>query len=135
MISIHIKKKEVKYMLNFNSILLFSEDPKKLSDFYAKVFDKSPDWDEGGYYGFSTKGAFLTIGPHDKVKGKNKSPERMMINFETKEVKEEFARIEKSGAKVIAKPYSMGDDEKNGLIATFADPDGNFFQLMTPWEG
>ncbi|OGK19148.1 hypothetical protein A3G67_02650 [Candidatus Roizmanbacteria bacterium RIFCSPLOWO2_12_FULL_40_12] len=122
-------------MLNFNSILVFSENPKALADFYGKVFQKKADWNDSNYYGFSVGSAFLTIGPHDKVKGKNKSPERIMINLETKEVKEEFERIKKIGAKVIAAPYSMGDDESNGLIATFADPDGNFFQLLTPWEG
>ncbi len=121
-------------MLNFNSILVFSENPKALADFYKKVFEKDPDWDEGGYSGFNAGSAYLTIGPHDKVKGKNKSPERIMINLETKEVKEEFERIKKLGAKVIAEPYSMGDDETNGLIATFSDPDGNYFQLITPWK-
>ena len=33
-------------------------------------------------------------------------------------------------AKVIQEPYEMG----GGMIATFADPDGNYFQLMTPWD-
>lgn len=32
------------------------------------------------------------------------------------------------GAVVIKAPYEMG----SGLIATLADPDGNFFQLITP---
>jgi predicted enzyme related to lactoylglutathione lyase len=27
----------------------------------------------------------------------------------------------------------MGENT-GGWIATFADPDGNYFQLMTPWE-
>lgn len=120
-------------MLNFNSILLFSENPKKLSDFYGKVLDKKPDMEDGGYVGFSAGGCFLNIGPHDKVKGKSSNPERVMFNFETDDVKGEFARIEKLGAKVIAKPYQMG--EWDGWIATLADPDGNYFQLMTPWDG
>lgn len=120
-------------MLNFNSVLIFSEDPGKLRDFYKKVFQKEPDMEEGGYYGFSVGDAFITIGPHDKVIGKNKNPERIMINLETKEVEKEFERIEKLGAKVIAKPYSM-DETEEYLIATFADPDGNYFQLVSPWE-
>lgn len=123
-------------MLNFNSVLVFSENPKELSDFYGKVFQKDPDWDDGGYYGYSVGSAMITIGPHDKVKGKNNNPERIMLNLETKEVKEEFERIKKLGAKAIADPYQMGDDVKDykGWIATFADPDGNFFQLISPWE-
>ena len=119
-------------MLNFNSILLFSENPKKLADFYGKVFDKKPEMEDGGYTGFLVGSCFLNIGPHDKVKGKSSNPERIMFNFETDDVKGEFERIEKLGAKVIAKPYQMG--EWDGWIATLADPDGNYFQLMTPWD-
>jgi predicted enzyme related to lactoylglutathione lyase len=56
-----------------------------------------------------------------------------MLNFETDQVLSEFVRIEGLGAHVVAKPYEMekGDGQ---WIATFADPDGNFFQLMSPWE-
>lgn len=122
-------------MLNFNSILVFSEDPKALGDFYTKVFEKDPDWVMEGYIGFKVGSAFITFGPHDKVKGKSQNPERIMFNFETDDVKGEFDRIKQLGAEVIAEPY--GDEEKpmeegGGLVATFADPDGNFFQLMTP---
>ena len=120
-------------MLDFNSILVFSKDPKKLADFYKQVFQKDPDWSEGGYYGFMAGKGFITFGPHDKVQGKNANPERMMFNFETKDVKGEFERIKKLGAAVVAKPYNPGEDPK-GMIATFADPDNNYFQLVTPWE-
>lgn len=120
-------------MLNLNSLLVFSENPKVLREFYEKVLEKKPDMDYGEYFGFTAGKTFLSFGPHDKVKGKSKEPERIMINFETKEVKEEFERIKKLGAKVIAEPYQM-DEDSTGWIATFADPDGNYFQLMTPWE-
>ena len=120
-------------MLDFRSILVFSEDPKRLSDFYGKVLQKEPDWVMEGYYGFRAGNTFLTFGPHDKVKGKNPNPDRIMYNFETRDVKFEFDRIKGLGAKVVAEPYQMGGDY-DGWIATFADPDGNYFQLMTPWE-
>lgn len=120
-------------MLDFNSVLVFSEDPKKLADFYGKIFQKEPDWDdEGGYYGFMAGNSMITIGPHDKVRGKSPNPERIMLNFATEDVEEEFERIEKTGAKVIAKPYKMREDDM--WIATFADIDGNYFQLMTPMK-
>jgi len=117
-------------ILNFNSVIIFSEDPKSLANFYEKVFDKKPDMDEGGFKGFVVGTTFMTIGKHDKVKGKSKNPERIMLNFETTDVKGEFARIEKLGTKVIAEPYKMGE----AWIATLADPDGNYFQLITPWS-
>lgn len=122
-------------MLSLSSVMFGSSDPKKLSDFYEKVLEKKPDMAEDGWYGFSAGACFLTIGAHDKVKGMAKQPERIILNFETKAVKEEAARIKALGATVIAEPYSMGEGDKDVWIATFADPEGNYFQLMTPWDG
>ena len=46
--------------------------------------------------------------------------------------REEFERIKAiDGAKVVKEPYEM----QGSWIATLSDPDGNYFQLMTPWEG
>src|SRR6266568_5986414 len=118
-------------MLKFSSFLLFSETPDKLAEFYKKVFEKEPDWDEGGYSGFQLGEGMLIVGPHDKVHGENKTPERMIVNFETDDVEGEFERIKKLGAKVVAEPYHPGE-AKEMLLATFADPDGNYFQLATP---
>lgn len=119
-------------MLSLNSFMIFSEDPKKLTEFYKKVFQKDTDMEEGGYYGFVVGKTFLGFGPHDKIKGENKNPERMVYNLDTEDVKGEFERIKKLGAKVIAEPYQMPGYD--GWIATFADPDGNYFQLTTPWK-
>lgn len=120
-------------MLKFNSVLIFSENPEKLAEFYKKVFDVKPMWEEGGYTGFQLGEGSVMVGPHDKVKGKSKNPERILLNYETKEVEKEFARIEKLGAKVIAKPYHPMEADKM-MLATFEDPDGNYFQLATPME-
>lgn len=117
-------------MLNLNSIMLGTLKPKELAEFYEKVLDKKPDWEDGGWYGWQFGSFSLTIGEHSEVKGKAKEPQRIILNLETKEVKQEFARIKKAGAKVIAEPYEMG----GGWIATFADLDGNYFQLVTPWK-
>lgn len=120
-------------MLDLNSILLSTEDAKKLSDFYQKILQREPDMDDEGYIGFLVGKTFLSIGLHDKVHGKNPNPERIIFNFETADVKREFERIKDLGAKVVTEPYQMG--EGDFWIATFEDPDGNYFQLMSPWEG
>ena len=119
-------------MLKLSSIMLFSEDPKELAEYYGKVLRKGPDMEEGGYFGYSVGGCFLGVGPHDKVKGGNPAPERILLNLETADVKGEFERIKGLGTRVVAEPYRMGEGEM--WIATFADPDGNYFQLMSPWE-
>ncbi len=120
-------------MLNFNSLLIFSQNPKELVKFYKQVFDDEPGWTGGDFSGFKVGNGYLTIGPHDKVKGKAKQPERLMFNFETDDVKGEFSRLKKLGAKVVAEPYQPGEND-SGWIATLADPDGNYFQLVSPME-
>lgn len=117
-------------MLNLNSIMIGTMQPKILGEFYEKVFDKKPDMEEGGWYGWQVGKTFLTVGEHSEMKGKNKNPARIMFVFETNDVKKEFNRIKEAGATVIKEPYEMG----GGWIATLADPDDNYFQLMTPWE-
>jgi predicted enzyme related to lactoylglutathione lyase len=123
-------------MLNFNSLLLFSEAPKKLVDFYRQVLALEPKWQEEEYSGFEVGACVLIIGPHSKVHGQSKNPERIMFNFETGDVKGEFERMKGLGAKVIAEPYHPdhpGDDQ-DFWIATLADPDGNYFQLVSPMK-
>ena len=120
-------------MLNFNSLLLFSEAPKKLVDFYRQVLGREPKWQEGEYTGFENGACTLVIGPHSKVVGQNKNPERIILNFETGDVKGEFERIKKLGVKVIADPYHM-EDNQDFTIATLADSDGNYFQLVSPMK-
>jgi predicted enzyme related to lactoylglutathione lyase len=121
-------------MLKFNSILLFSENPKELTEFYKEVFDTTPAFEDGGYCGFQLGPAMFVIGPHDKVKGENKMPERVLFNFETEDINDDFERIKKLGAKVIKEPYDPSGDSGEMSIATFADPDGNYFQLTTPMK-
>jgi predicted enzyme related to lactoylglutathione lyase len=120
-------------MLNFNSLLLFSEAPEKLVDFYRRVLAREPKWKEEKYSGFECGACALVIGPHSQVNGPNKNPERIIFNFETTDVKSEYERMKGLGAKVIAEPYPMGED-RDSLIATLADPDGNYFQLISPMK-
>lgn len=120
-------------MLNFNSILLSTDQPKVMIEFYTNVFGKKTDWAEDNWAGFQVGSGFFSIGPHDKVRGASTLPERILFNFETTEVSREFDRIEKLGTKVVAKPYEMGG-MKDMWIATFSDPDGNYFQLMSPMK-
>jgi predicted enzyme related to lactoylglutathione lyase len=120
-------------MLNFNNILVFSDNPQRLADFYGKILGKKPDWTGGDFVGFKAGDGYITFGPHDKVNGKNKNPERIIFNFEAENIDAEYKKIKGLGAKVIAEPYSPSEEE-NMKIATFEDPDGNYFQLTTPMK-
>jgi predicted enzyme related to lactoylglutathione lyase len=117
-------------VLNFNSVLIGSMRPDALAAFYEKVFARPADFAEGGYSGWQVGSAFLTLGPHSELSGLAKEPARVLINFETEQVKEEFERIRGVGGAVVKEPYQM--EGMPGWIATLADPDGNYFQLMSP---
>src|SRR4051794_40643473 len=120
-------------MLNFNSILIFSENPKALVEFYKKVFDAEPGWSGGDFTGFKAGSGFVTIGPHSEIHGKNSNPARMIFNLESEDVKKEFERIKGIGAKIVKDPYQPSE-EHDMWIATFADPDDNYFQLTSPMK-
>jgi predicted enzyme related to lactoylglutathione lyase len=75
----------------------------------------------------------FVVGPHDQVKGKNMEPGRIISNIETPDVKGEFEPLKAAGAMVVADPYSTNTPEET-VIATFSDPDGNYFQLASPME-
>ena len=115
--------------MNLNSILIGSENPERLVEYYTKLFD-APTWNDGGYTGWLIGSGAVTIGPHDQVKGKNAHPGRIIWNIESPDVRGDFERFKAAGASVVVEPY--GTEGEEGLIATFADPDDNYFQLMSP---
>ena len=117
-------------MLNLNSIMIGTKRPKVLVDYYAKVLEKPADLIEveNGFYGWKMGKAYFSILDHSRLDGQTKDPGRVMINFETMRVKEEFERIKALGSPVVMEPYEIDGE----WIATLADPDGNYFQLISP---
>ena len=118
--------------MNLNSILIGSEDPRRLAEYYTKLFGK-PAWDEGGYTGWQIGNGGVSVGPHDQVKGRNTQPGRLIWNIESSDVRGDFDRFKAAGATVVAEPYTM-DEAPDAWIATLADPDDNYFQLVSPME-
>lgn len=115
-------------------VMLGTDNSKRLGEFYTKVLGKA-GWQQNDWYGFDVSGGTLMIGPHSEVKGKSKEAPRIIINFEAEDVKKEFERIKAFGTEVIAEPYQPSKaDDPEAWLATFADPDGNYFQLSTPWK-
>ena len=116
--------------MNFSGILIGSEDPERLAAYYTKLLGASV-WNQDGYTTWQIGTGGVTVGSHDQVQGPNTHPGRIIWNIETPDVRGEFARFKEAGAMVIREPYSM-DDEQEYWIATFADPDDNYFQLVSP---
>jgi predicted enzyme related to lactoylglutathione lyase len=119
--------------MNFNSILIGSADAPRLAAYYTKLFGK-PGFDDGsGYIGWLIGSSAITVGPHDQVHGKNPEPGRFIWNIESADVKADFDRLKAAGAIVIREPYSF-EQAPGTWIATFADEDGNYFQLVSPMQ-
>ncbi len=117
-------------MLNLNSIMIGTKQTKALTDFYEKVLGKPPEMadQEAGFFGWQVGSTYFAVLEHSEMGGAAKDPGRVLLNFETTQVQQEFDRLKALGARVIRAPYEMD----GGWIATLADPDGNYFQLVTP---
>ncbi len=118
--------------MNLNSIMIGTENPKRLVEYYTKLFgepamveDDSAAWEVGT--------GTVSVGSHDQVTGRNAHPGRMIFNIESADVQGDFDRFKAAGATVVREPYTMGEGW-DGRIATFSDPDDNYFQLMSPWS-
>lgn len=121
---------------NFESVILGSANATKLADFYKKKVGLKQSWDavmgkNANVYGFTIGKMDLVIMDHSKVKGKSKDPARLMFNLEVDNIEKEFAKLKKAGVKVVAKTYHI---QEYGYLATFADLDGNYFQLAKTKE-
>jgi predicted enzyme related to lactoylglutathione lyase len=117
-------------MLTFSSIMIGTKQISAMVPFYEGVIGRPADMadKDSGFYGWKFGDTYFSILDHSEMVGKTKDPGRLMLNFETPQVKPEFERVKGLGAAVIRAPYEMG----GGWIATLADPDGNYFQLVTP---
>lgn len=116
------------------AILLSSENPRKLAEFYRDKVGltitqemKMGDQGEEGFSFEKIGGSNLYILHHSKVKGMNSQPERMMFNFEVDNIESDVKRLDEKGVKKIQDTYHV---EEYGLIATYEDVDGNYFQLV-----
>ena len=124
---------EKKMIRALEAVILSSENAAKLAEFYREKVGlgqsqemKIGDKGEKGY-DFNLKGANLYILDHSEIKGKNSQPSRAMFNLEVDDIEKEAERIKKAGVKVVQDIYHV---ESYGLIATFEDIDGNYFQLV-----
>ena len=116
--------------MDFNNILIGSDDPQRLVDYYTRLLGE-PTMSDGGYTGWQIGSGFMSVGAHSEVHGKNAHPGRIIWNIETGDVRGEFDRLVAAGAIVVREPYNF-EDFPDAWIATLADPDDNYFQLMSP---
>jgi predicted enzyme related to lactoylglutathione lyase len=118
--------------MDFNNLLIGTDDPQRLADYYRKLFGE-PTYEDGGYTTWQIGSGYISVGAHSEVKGKSTHPGRLIWNIETRDVQAEFDRMKAAGAIVVKEPYGF-EGYPDAMIATLADPDDNYFQLMTPMD-
>lgn len=126
-------KPQTPQSLSLTSIRIGSSQPAVLAAFYEKFFGRPADVQNGPFHMWLGGGCSFRVSDHSELSGPAKEPQRILLNFDTKEVKEEFERLKALGLTVIKEPYQTGG-HPDYWVATLADPDGNLVQLTTPLE-
>lgn len=103
-----------------------SEDPERLRTFLRDIVGLSDDHPEIGNP-FIAGETSIYVGQHSEVKGQAKEPARVLLNFPVADLASEQTRLEGLGVKFIR---TAGKEAWGGVISTFVDPDGSYWQLM-----
>ena len=118
--------------MNLNSILVGTDNAEAMVEYYTRLLGE-PAMVGGDYRTWVIGNGAITVAPHSEVHGKNDQPGRVIWNLESDDVQGDFARMRDAGAIVIREPYSF-EDIPNTWVATVSDPDGNYFQLISPFD-
>ena len=104
------------------SFLLGTTRPDELREWYRRAL--APE-DEGD--GPIDLGGFLLVIEHrDDVDAQNDEPGRMILNFHVSDFDAAEAQLQAAGVDWLL-PV---DDRPGGRFGTFADPDGNYLQII-----
>lgn len=118
-------------MLQVVSLHINTDQPKEMGEFYKALLGVEPAWSSEEITGFMVGEFRLEIAKHDQVSGKNNTPARLFFDVMVADVRAEFKRIMALGATSIQEPYDFADEDMKMVIATLADLDGNYFQLVS----
>lgn len=95
--------------------------------FYREVLGLPVRTDKDGFINFAWGAFRLSVSVHEEVTGASRDPLRVMVNLTVPDIWREYERLRGNGVVFSRAPES---EEWGGMVATFADPDGNTLQLM-----
>jgi predicted enzyme related to lactoylglutathione lyase len=107
---------------------LWSEDLNNLLPFYRDILGLKVNVESPTYIVFGEEGAnaWLGLGTHSEVHGRNSDPARQMVGIGVDDIEAEWKRLTQAGVEFIENPTMYGDL----WIATLKDPEGNLVQLF-----
>ena len=98
-----------------------------LRDFYAGLFGDHVRTTREGFVSFEWPDLRLTVTLHSAIAGEAVEPQRVMLNFATADIGQAFDLAVTLGARIVRRPVR---EHWGGLVATVADPDGNYIQFL-----
>ena len=112
-------------ILGLRTAIYRVSDINAAKEWYAKVFEKQPYFNEPFYVGFEIGGFELGLQPEDKPVTDKK--ESVVAYWGVNDVQKEYDRFIASGATEYEKPTEVGDDI---IVASVKDPWGNIIGLI-----
>lgn len=104
------------------SILLGTTRPAELREWYIKALAPGHQ----GEGPIDLGGFLLVIDGRDDVEVKNNEPGRMILNFHVDDFDAVEAQLRAAGVEWLV----PAEDRPSGRFGTFADPDGNYLQII-----
>jgi predicted enzyme related to lactoylglutathione lyase len=111
-----------------NAIInITSENPERMTAFYRDIVGLEPQPEEGEGALQVVPGLTLHVSGHGATHGQTKEPHRVLLDFFVDDVAAEESRLKSKGVNFIRE---QGVEWWGGVISTFADPDGNYCQII-----
>lgn len=108
--------------LRLGSVLLGSANAADLRAWYIRTF--APDHEGGGPINLG--GTLLQFDQRDDVDDTNKEPGRAILNLHVDDFDAAEAQLRAAGVELLF----PAADRPVGRFGTFADPDGNYLQIV-----
>ena len=119
--------------MNLNSILIGSENPERLVDYYTKLFGK-PTLERGRLRRLADRLGSRHRRAARQGQGQERQPRADHLEHREPGCEGRLRPLQggwRNGDRGAVRPGEVSDAD-DAVIATFADPDDNYFQLMSP---
>jgi hypothetical protein len=108
------------------SLLLSSQDPAALYDWYLAALPPERSHSQNGYRFLDYGSLEILIDSRPDLAATAAEPTRLIMNFHVPDARAAAARLTELGARWVAEL----EDRNGNLFGTVADPDGNLVQII-----
>lgn len=113
-----------KKFLSLRTVVYKVDNIQKAKDWYTKVLDHAPYFDEPFYVGFNVSGYELGLQP---LQAKSDKSTNEIIYWGAQDIKASYNRLLELGAESFENPENVGGDI---MTATVKDPWDNVFGII-----